>query len=71
MHDDDSRIMCTRVYMHRHNAAAESIPSALVEQLAPGGRMIIPVGRHGWSQARPFFPQKRCAMHVVSFRCRC
>jgi hypothetical protein len=34
-------------------AAAESIPSALVEQLALGGRMIIPVGRHGWNQVRP------------------
>ena len=31
-------------------AAAEEVPPALVAQLAPGGRMIIPVGRHGWSQ---------------------
>uniref|UniRef100_A0A6B2LI86 Protein-L-isoaspartate O-methyltransferase n=1 Tax=Arcella intermedia TaxID=1963864 RepID=A0A6B2LI86_9EUKA len=31
-------------------AAAESIPAALMEQLANGGRMIIPVGRKGQTQ---------------------
>ena len=31
-------------------AAAEAVPPALVEQLARGGRMIIPVGPHGWTQ---------------------
>lgn len=31
-------------------AAAEAVPAALVEQLARGGRMIIPVGPHGWTQ---------------------
>ena len=27
-------------------AAAEEIPEALVEQLAPNGRMVVPIGRH-------------------------
>lgn len=31
-------------------AAAEHIPPPLLEQLKPGGRMIIPVGRSGWTQ---------------------
>ena len=29
-------------------AAAPRLPEKLLEQLAPGGRMIIPVGRHGY-----------------------
>jgi protein-L-isoaspartate(D-aspartate) O-methyltransferase len=32
-------------------AAAEEVPEALVEQLAVGGIMVIPVGRQSWSQS--------------------
>ncbi len=32
-------------------AAAERVPATLVEQLAPGGVMVVPVGRHGGDQA--------------------
>ena len=32
-------------------AAAETVPATLVEQLAPGGIMVVPVGRQGGDQA--------------------
>jgi protein-L-isoaspartate(D-aspartate) O-methyltransferase len=32
-------------------AASPSIPEALIEQLAPGGRLIIPVGREHEGQS--------------------
>lgn len=38
--------------------AAEEVPPPLVEQLADGGRLVIPVGASGWSQRLMFIRKK-------------
>lgn len=42
-------------------AAAESVPAVLLEQLAPGGRLVIPVGTPGYQTLKLFEKQShRC-----------
>lgn len=36
-------------------AAAKKVPDALLNQLRPGGRMVVPVGRRGWTQSLILF----------------
>ncbi len=48
-------------------AATATIPEPLVEQLAPGGRMVIPVGPQGAAQAI-FFIDKDLQGNVTQTR---
>jgi len=48
-------------------AAAREVPPALVEQLAPGGRMVIPVGAP-WGDQELRLLRKDAAGHVTSRR---
>ena len=43
-------------------AAAESVPQALLDQLAPGGRLVIPVGATGYQNLRLY--------EKLTLRCR-
>jgi protein-L-isoaspartate(D-aspartate) O-methyltransferase len=40
-------------------AAAKKTPSLLLDQLRPGGRLVVPVGRHGWTQSLIVFKKNR------------
>lgn len=44
-------------------AAAPTIPSALIEQLAPGGRLVIPVGEP-WTTQELVLVEKQDAKHI-------
>ncbi len=46
-------------------AAAEHIPPPLLEQLRPGGRMIIPVGRMGWTQNLVLVEKREDGSHLT------
>ncbi len=53
-------------------AAAQEVPGALLGQLRPGGRLIIPLGREGWTQSLVLFEKgaggdlrERCHLPVA------
>ena len=48
-------------------AAAKKMPEALLDQLRPGGRLMVPVGRRGWAQSLILFEKN--AEGVVSEGC--
>ena len=48
-------------------AASKKTPSLLFDQLRPGGRLVVPVGRRGWSQSLILF--EKDAKGAVSESC--
>ena len=50
-------------------AAAEEIPPALIDQLAEGGRLVIPVGTR-WGQSLQVSRKRAGALHTEEL-CRC